>query len=147
MNQKELAKQIGLRFRSFRVMQGLRQKKVAPILGVSHNNISRLERGAVYRFSAAFLGSCLAEFGLSIDCLVTGQGPMILPDEDLKVSLPTLRLRKTKEKRLVPVSSPLDKRDLQLKLDELAASLTRATLLVQELLAHAKDQGARVKGK
>jgi len=146
MNQKNLAEQIGRRFRNFRVSQGLQQKKIGAMLGVSHGNISRLERGAVHRFGACFLDRCRTEFGLSIDWLLTGQGPMVLPQAQLRKRPPELGFQNDEQGQSGLVSVTKEERDLQKKLDELKASLIRATVLVQELFAHAANQEDRTNG-
>ena len=89
MNEQKLAEQIGRRFREFRLNQGLRQKEISTALGTSHSNISRLERGAIQRFSLVFLKNCQLKFGLSIDWLLTGQGLMLSPEVEFKAGLPS----------------------------------------------------------
>lgn len=146
MNQKELMQQIGRRLRSFRVSQGLTQKELAAVLGVSHSNISRFERGTVRRLSLVFLNNCRAEFGLSIDWLLTAQEQMIAAEG--MVSLPKrLPRKKSSRKRSSRFSTLAEQRSLQQKLNELTASLARATRLVHELFAHARDRDARAKRK
>ncbi len=147
MNEKELSLHIGFRLLSFRITQRLTRKELAAALGISYSGISRLERGFTHRLSAIFLNNCHVKFGLSVDWLLTGQGPMVLPMAKFKMSPPKLRHQKGGKRRLGRVSALADQRDLQRKLDELTVSLTRTTLLAQEFFAHATGQDARAKGK
>ena len=144
MNEKELTVQIGRRFRAFRVTQGLSQKQVAAILAeITHSNISRLERGAIHRLSTAFLNNCRTKFGMSIDWLLTGDGPMILPDVESKVSQSKSSRQKGRKRRAGHAYVLGERSDLQRKLGQLATTLARATHLVQELFVHATVQGSR----
>ncbi len=135
MDEKELTVQIGRRFRAFRVTQGLSQKQIAVILGVvTHSNISRLERGAIQRFGLTFLKNCQLKFGLSIDWLLTGQGPMLLAEVELEVGLPSdLSHQKGRKGRSGRGFTLAKQRSLQRKLNQLTAALARATHLVHEL--------------
>ena len=137
MGEKELTVQIGRRFRAFRVTQGLSQKQLAAILReVTHINISRLERGAIRRLSIVFLNDCRAKFGMSMDWLLTGQGPMLLPEVEFKAGLPSdLSHQKGRKERSNRGFTLAKQRSLQRKLDQLTASLAKATRLVQELFA------------
>ncbi len=147
MNEKELAEQIGRRFRDFRNNQGLRQEDISAVLGTSHTNISRLERGAVLRPSALFLSNCRAKLGLSVDWLVTGQGAMVLPEAEFKMGPPKLPRQKGRKKRSGRGYTLAEQRRLQRKLNQLTASLTKATRLAQELFAYTADRDAQAKRK
>ena len=117
-------------------------------MGITHNNLSRLERGTVRKLSPLFLTNCRAELGLSIDWLVTGQEPMFLAEAELQASLPSeLPRQKGKKRRPGFVSISADQKELQRKHHQLTASLARATRLAQELSAQATDQDARAKKK
>ena len=140
MDQKKITEDVGRRFRNFRVSQGLRQKDVSAILGVSHSNISRLERGTTRRLDTVFLGGCRSQLGLSIDWLVSGQGPMVSASTE-----PARRKGKTKRSGRIPLSS--DPKELQRMQNELSTALARVAHLVQELFAPAADRDGVVKKK
>ena len=112
MNEKELSLHIGFRLLSFRITQRLTRKELAAALGVSYSGISRLERGFTHRLSAIFLNNCHVKFGLSVDWLLTGQGPMVLPMAKFKMSPPKLRHQKGGKRRLGRVSALADQREI-----------------------------------
>jgi len=147
MNQKKNAEHVGRRFRNFRVGQGLRQKDISAILGVSHSNISRLERGYTRRLDSGFLGRCRSELGLSIDWLLTGQGLMIPTESGITTSTTESSRQQGKRKRSGRVSLSSAPKELQQKRNELSTALARVTHLVQELFVSATDQVVQVKKK
>ena len=149
MDDKKVTVQIGHRFRAFRVTQGLSQKQIAVVLSiVTHSNISRLERGAIQRFGLTFLKNCQLKFGLSIDWLLTGQGSMLLPEVEFEAGLPSdSSLQKGRKERSGRGATLVKQRSLQLKLNQLTASLARTTRLAQEALVHAGEQDTPAKNK
>ena len=143
MDQKKIRIQIGRRFRGLRATQGLSQKQLAVILGVvTHNNISRLERGAIRRLSIVFLNDCRTKCGMSIDWLLTGDGPMILPEAKFESTSSKSGRRKGKKSGVSQASVSGDISDLRRKLSQLATTLARATHLVQDSFIHITRQGS-----
>ncbi len=136
MDKRELAKQVGHRFRIFRVAQSLRQKDTSAILDVSHSHISRLERGAMHKLDTAFLNLCRAEFGLSIDWLLTGQGAMVPAGSETTTAATESSRVKGRKKRSGHIPFTTDQKELRRKQDELSAAVARVKHLVQELFAH-----------
>ena len=150
MNSQKIAQQFGRRFRLFRTSQDLSQKELAEILGVRHSNISRLERATIHKLDLLLLSNCQAKLGLSIDWLVTGQGPILRGQPRDIISSPEDLSRLAIKRKFLNGRPALAEENIRgQKLEELAAVLMRATELTHELFAHgtATDQDTQGKTK
>ena len=73
---------MGERIKELRKFLGLTQQEFAAKIGSNQNNITNYETGRRTPSSAAVNNMCKT-FGVSEEWLRTGEGEMIVPDEDL----------------------------------------------------------------
>jgi transcriptional regulator with XRE-family HTH domain len=75
MLDKEINKKIGRRLRQFREAAGLNREDLANTLKVSQATVANMERGIVSP-KTGYLYLLYIKFGLNINWLLTGNGPM-----------------------------------------------------------------------
>jgi transcriptional regulator with XRE-family HTH domain len=79
---RELKKQMGERFRQARQHIGLSQLELGNLLGLTQSNIARIETGRVFpRLSVCHY--LRWHHTISLNWLITGKGEMVLKDEDV----------------------------------------------------------------
>lgn len=76
---EQLRKDIGAKL--LRVRKGLRftQAEMAPHFDIGRANYSRIEKGEIFP-NEVMLYTLRREFGISLDWLIAGEGPMKVPD-------------------------------------------------------------------
>jgi transcriptional regulator with XRE-family HTH domain len=79
---RELKRQMGERFRQARQHIGLSQLELGNLLGLTQSNIARIEGGRVFpRLSVCHY--LRQNYTIGLNWLITGEGEMVLKDEDV----------------------------------------------------------------
>jgi transcriptional regulator with XRE-family HTH domain len=80
-NKFALKEGIGSRFRKMREHTGLSQKETGQLFGMNQSNIARIEKGIVSP-NMAICDYFHTEYHIDMNWLITGEGEMVLPEEE-----------------------------------------------------------------
>lgn len=81
-NKSALKEGIGTRFRQMREYAGLSQKETGRLFGMNQSNIARIEKGIVSP-NMAICDYFHTRYYINMNWLITGEGEMVLPPEDI----------------------------------------------------------------
>jgi transcriptional regulator with XRE-family HTH domain len=86
-----LKKEVGIRFKAFRLNQGKAQHLLASELHVHQSTITNIEHGTTFP-KISYLFYFFETYGLNINWLITGEGKMYLKDNNETEAAPQIRL-------------------------------------------------------